>query len=149
MEVEPFGEEDEFGRYGGDVVVVHLPECGEVETCIGVAFFGTAEGEHEFACFFHMGCVDVVAHEFEGEVSFDGGGEIGRGTGVLNPGTVFFALLHAEVFGDFGEAGVVFFFDEEFEEDVFRLEDGVAFEFSAPESFIGLLGEEAFDGAVD
>ena len=102
MEVEPFGEEDDFGWDGGDGVVADLAEGGEVEFGIGVAAFGTAEVVDELAGLEHMGSVGVVAEEFEGEVAFDGGAEIGGGTGVLDPGAILGALEGAEVVGDFG-----------------------------------------------
>ena len=91
-----------------------------------------------------MGGVGVVAHEFEGEVGFDRAGKVVGAAGVHVPAAIGL-LQGAEVIGDEGEIGVVFLPEDEFQEDVFGFEDGVALEFGAPVA-IGLA--HAYEGVL-
>jgi hypothetical protein len=58
-------------------------------------------------------------------------------------------LEGAEVVGDGGEVGVVFLTEDEFEEDIFGFENGIALEFGAPVAVVVAHGDEGFFGAFE
>ena len=141
VEVEEFGEEDDFRGDGGAGVVGELSEGGEVEFGEGVAVFGAAEFEADVFGGEHVGGIGIITHQLEGEVGFDGAGDVGRAAGVHIEAAVGL-LEEAEVVGDEGEIGVGFLAEDELEEEVFGFKDGVALEFGAPVAVGMAFGEE-------
>jgi hypothetical protein len=89
-----------------------------------------------------------VAGDLQREVRLDGDAQVGRAAGVVAPAATGEFLVE-DVAGQFRDAGVVLAAEEGEEEDVFRLEDGVALEFADPVAVGGLAGEQALVGALD
>ena len=70
----------------------------------------------------HVKGIRIVTYELEGEIGFDGAGEVVGAAGVHRPATVRL-LEGAQVVGDEGEIGVVFLAEEELEHDIFGFEN--------------------------
>ena len=148
IEVKPFGEKHDLRRDAGAGVETDLAEAGEIEFGERIAFFGAAQAADQLPRPDHVRSAGRIAHELEGEISFDRAGQIGRALGKQIPSAI--GLLEvAEIVGDFDEAGVVFLLEDEFEEDEFRFQDAVALKLAAPEAAIILPAEEGSLGTVD
>jgi hypothetical protein len=98
--VEPFAEEDDFARDGGDVIPGEQAEESEVEFGEGVQARYAAEAEGDFAGAEHAWIGARDAGEFEGEVGLDGRVDLGRAAVVDVPAAVL-ELERADVIDGF------------------------------------------------
>src|SRR5258708_29305812 len=92
--------------------------------------------------------IGVISREFEAEVGFHRGADVGRAGGVNAPTAVLVLVLDDPV-GGFLEAGGVAGPEQRVEENVVGFQRGVGFEFAAPVAIIVLRGEEELAGGTD
>ena len=89
-----------------------------------------------------------MAGQLEGKVRLDRHAQLDRAAGIVVPAALGHLLLQQIACG-LGDPFFTLAGKECHEEDIFRLEDGVAFQFADPVAISLLQAEEASAGAVD
>ena len=128
----------------GHRVVVHLAQRRQIEFGVGVALLGAAQRQDQFpwlvSCAGRRCCRPI---NFSAKYALTVALRSGLPPGYCTQAPSDVSLLHAQVVGDLGKPRIIFLFDDEFQQDIFALKDGVSLEFSAPESGRILHGNQA------
>ena len=137
----PLGKQDQLRWDTRALRPLVLTKDRQIDLGEGVARIETAHGENHLSGLLHVWRLRVVADELEHEVGLDRSTQVRAATGVDGPATVG-QLALAQIARGLAHLLPARATEKVHGQDVFRLENGVAFELGAPMAVLVLLAQQ-------